>query len=100
MNLFFVEEVYDEIFDGLEPKNVTTDVPNTVVTVNKNDLIQRLATLENENTELKIQLRSGICVAYFLSNFLSLIRTKKLSNLTELLFLNYKMDQNTSQNDK
>ena len=24
MNLLFVEEVYDEIFDGLEPKNVTT----------------------------------------------------------------------------
>ena len=70
--LVIVEEVYVEIFDGLESKNVTTDVPTTVVTVNKNDLIQRLATLENENTELKIQLRSGICASYFLSNFLSL----------------------------
>ena len=24
MNMLFVEDVYDEIFDGLEPKNVTT----------------------------------------------------------------------------
>jgi hypothetical protein len=84
MNLLFVEEIYDEIFDGLEPKNVTTGVPTTVVTVNKNDLIQRLATLENENTELEIQLRSGICVSCFLSILSNFISREKLMYIKKL----------------